>query len=95
MTTLEIIVSSFGIMATTLGGVWFIFSKGMKLGDMRSKIDSIEEKTRHINCSHHRYRIDEHEKSINRIESRIDGVFDSLNNVKADVSVIKVTLKTA
>lgn len=75
MNTLELIGIAVGIVATILGGVWFILSRVFGFGKFSQRIEDIDSRTCKAACELH--------------DRDIDGIKDSLKNVSDNI--VKIT----
>ena len=75
MTVLDVIGIGAGIVATVLGGVWFIVNKAFGVGRFSHRMEEVDKRTCHAAC-------DVHDRDIGNIK-------DDIRAVKADVESIK------
>lgn len=75
MNTLELIGIAVGIVATVLGGVWFILSRFFGFGKFSQRIEEIDSRTCKAACELH--------------DRDIDSIKDSLKNVSDNI--VKIT----
>lgn len=78
MDILELIGIGVGIIATVLGGVWFIVNKAFGVGRFSHRIDEVDKRTNKAAC-------ELHDKDINSIK-------DDIKSIKSDVVTIKSLL---
>ncbi len=78
MTTLELIGTFVGLVATILVGVWFIISKSFGLGRFSHRLEEIDKRTANASCETHR--------------KEIADTKDSIREIKTDMMVIKSLL---
>jgi len=86
MTTLEIIVTILTGTGIVFGALWFIISKSVKFGEVRARINTIEDKTKGMDCRLH-------EKSISKIENDLGRLSENLISVKTDVVEIRTSVR--
>ena len=78
MSTIELIGICIGIIATILGGVWFIVNQAFGIGKFSHKIDEVDKRTCNAACESH--------------GKDIDSIKDDIKSIKSDVVVIKSLL---
>lgn len=78
MQTWELIGIAVGIVASILGGVWFIFSKVFKMGRFSQRIEEMDKRTCDASCKSH--------------DNDIHFLQDTMGTVKEDLIAIKSLL---
>lgn len=78
MTALELTSISVGIVATVLGGVWFIINKSFGVGRFPHRIDEVDKRIINAACELH--------------GRDIDNIKDDIRSIKNDIVVIKSLL---
>lgn len=59
MELIELISVGIGIVATMLGGVWFIVNKSFGVGRFAHRVEEVESRTAHAACTLHKNEIDQ------------------------------------
>lgn len=83
--TWEIIGTAVGVVATILGGVWFIINRAFDFGKISRKIEEMDKRTEHASC----------ETNIREINTLKDDMKELSDNVIAIKSLLLVKHKEA
>ena len=106
MVTIEIIGACVGIVATVLGGVWFIVNKAFGVGRFSHRIDEVDKRTVNAACDLHGRDIDAMKSDMRTIKTDvatinaavelhgkdIDTVNDNIRTMRSDIVAIKSLL---
>lgn len=106
MVTIEIIGACVGIVATVLGGVWFIVNKAFGVGRFSHRIDEVDKRTVNAACDLHGRDIDAMKSDVRTIRTDvatinaaveshgkdIDTVNDNIRTMRSDIVAIKSLL---
>lgn len=92
MSTIELVSIAIGIVATVLGGIWFIFSKIFGMGRFASLVDEINNRTCHAACDAHDKDIDNIKGEIKTVGGNVIKIESLCNAFDKDIDNVKIQL---
>jgi archaellum component FlaC len=85
----ELIGVAIGVVATVLGGVWFIFIKIFGMGRFAQRVEYLDKRTCHAACDSHDEDISVLKDDVRTIREDISSVKNVLTTHEKDIEIIK------
>lgn len=95
MNKIELIGIAIGIVATILGGVWFIFSKIFGIGRFMQRVEEMDKRTCNASCDVHAGDITEMKVDVKAVREDMVSVKSQLTVHDKDIESIKSNLNIA
>lgn len=94
MISIEIIGACVGIVATVLGGVWFIVNKAFGVGRFSHRIDEVDKRTVNAACDLHSKDIEEMKSDVRTIRTDVATVNAACDLHSKDIEAMKIDMRT-